>query len=370
MNIRQYGSSLFIRAILAIVIGSSPVYCFDTSSHAAYIHLNVKSARFWQDSAFAVVTVRSWRIAKRSHGLRIADARVLSVLAAEHPIPLNIKIWMYYLPFDVGPISPGGTYVVFMQKDRLGRWYMSGDVGTAILPRGANSWPVKGISDPLITSVRARIKKLAAAAGSHPRSWKFPEPAPRTQPGPRAVSIAKNKVWNSLWLPWGHDYTTETGSSFRQKFWASNAVVVLRVDRLLPQRYVASYYPPMGSLISARVVLVCATDLPVPTKIKLTCIWAKGIVGRVLPPLASIKPGAMFLARISAPVHRYGRTKADAVRNWLIQPDRLVTFMPGRMSLVPISGLNDPKLHQTEIKVTAARKKYWKEWAKNQLPRP
>lgn len=369
MNMRQHRLSPLTIIIMVIVIVCGFI-CFSSfPSDARLVAVYGRSAQFWRTAVFAVVTVRSWRkIERRYAEPYLANVRVLSILAAEHPIPANAQIYInegkpYY---TTGPIHPGGTFLVFMQKwDRSG-YYITGDIGApTIMPRGLQSWPVSGISDPLIKFVRARIKKLAAAAGAHPRAW-IPQ-GPATQTQPVTAPDAKKQMRNSSWLPWGHDYTTYTGSNFRERFWATNAVVVLRVDRLLPQRYIGSYYPPMATEISARVVLVCATDLPVPTKIKLTCIWAKGIVGTVLPPLPLVKPGALFLARIYTLDYYYGRNKGNAVKNWLIQPNILVAFMPAKMSLVPISGLDDPKLRQTEIKVAAARKKYWEGWARNKM---
>ena len=371
MNYRQDSLRPSIRMIMVLVIGCSFINLCESHSEAARIALNVKSAQFWQNATFAVVTVRNWKKVQGQYVERyLANVRVLAILATEHHIPDNLEIWINKGDLsEAGSICPGGTFVVFMLKGRGGRWSIPSDV-TAIIPRESNSWPVKGISDPVVSLVSAQIKKLTTAAGVHPRAWISHASTNQIQSEPTTAPGINKQIMTSSWLPWGHGYTTETGINFRGRFWATNSVVVLRINRLLPQRYIASYYPPMATEISARVVLVCATDLPVPTKINLTCIWAKGIVGKVLPPFRVIKPGALFLASIYTPEYWYGRNKGKVVTNWLIQPNILVAFMPNKMSLVPISGLNDPKLQQTEIKVAAVRKEYWKGWAKYQLAHP
>ena len=372
MNILRCSLSKVIRIAIVLIISSCTIVFSNAISDAASPILNLKSAQFWKNSAFGIVTVKSWRKRKHARGIYLAHVRVLSILAAEHPIQDTLNIWIYNQnPFICqGPIHPGGTFIIFMQMDRQGRWFIPGDTATGLIPHDANSWPVKGISDPVVSLVSAQIKKLTTAAGVHPRAWISHTSTNQIHSEPTTAPGINKQIMTSSWLPWGHGYTVETGINFRERFWATNSVVVLRISRLLPQRYIAAYYPPMATEISARVVLVCATDLPVPTKIKLTCIWAKGIVGKVLPPFRVIKPGALFLANIYTPKYWYGRNKGKVVRNWLIQPNILVAFMPNKMSLVPISGLNDPKLQQTEIKVAAVRKEYWKGWAKYQLAHP
>ena len=81
----------------------------------------VKTARFWQRRAVAVVKVASWRriVIHDSTGSKFdverAHAQVLAVLATERTVATDLKIYVErFFPSVAGPIKPGGIFLVCM----------------------------------------------------------------------------------------------------------------------------------------------------------------------------------------------------------------------------------------------------------------
>ncbi len=311
-----------------------------------------ESSRFWKDYAFVVARVQSWRRAKAARGVstKLARLKILAVLAAEKKIAanLNAEVAGTYgqIGSHVGPIRPGGTFILLIGGGPRQGWAVSGNVSVPdIMPAGMQSWPVTGLSDPLVRAVLRQIKRKVVGADGHLGRHPVHVLAKLPTTMGRLIHYTPKLA---------QGYTVESGTD--AAFWKLHAVVVLRVRRRMADQYIASDYPPAASVVSARVVLTVAADIPVPSRLHVGFFREKATVGTVLPPLSLIKPGAMFMAVISTPAYFY-HTPKEPPRIWLIEPNMPMSFMPGQLALVPISGLRDSKVRQTEIKVMAAERR-------------
>lgn len=133
----------------------------------------VRSPRFWRYTAYAVVKVLSWRwvavtdSAGRRSVARLARVHVLGVVATQQLIRTDTRIYIrtagYPFPLSVGPIRPGWAFLVCMTAGTGHRWWLNGEGGPA-MPKGLDSWPITGLSDPLVKKIQAMIEKLIVLA--------------------------------------------------------------------------------------------------------------------------------------------------------------------------------------------------------------
>lgn len=157
----------FARPVAILIFAYAACYGFISTNYGT-------SAYFWQHSAFAVVRVTRWHVVRTTDHIggswefRRARVRVLAVLATERMVKVNTSLFVsmdspVVAPL-VGPIKPGGTFLVYMSVGPTGHWGLGGGTGVPFMPKGLESVAVTGLSDPLVKKIQLKIEKLIVLA--------------------------------------------------------------------------------------------------------------------------------------------------------------------------------------------------------------
>ncbi len=142
-----------------------------STSRAAWPVFNGTSPKFWQWHAVAVVRVLAWCSTRASspegkQKIFLAHVRTLAVLVTEKTVSTQMKLYIQRSPLffaGVGPIHPGGMFLIFMQRYDH-QWWLTGDLGIPFMPKGKESARVSGLSDPLVKNVAAKVHDLLSHA--------------------------------------------------------------------------------------------------------------------------------------------------------------------------------------------------------------
>ncbi len=159
--------------ILTVVVGLWLSLRWSDSSQAAWPVFNGTTRQFWQWHAFAVVRVLRWRTTRApspggGQGFYLAQVRVLAVLATEKTVSTKMRLYIdrtRLFSVAVGPIHPGGMFLVFMQRYNH-QWWLPGGLDVPFMPKGKESARVSGLSDPLVKKVAAKVHELISHARS------------------------------------------------------------------------------------------------------------------------------------------------------------------------------------------------------------
>ena len=174
MTVREKWILRFARIAFACLGFAGPMLQARSSGAAMSGMFFGKSARFWHNTAFAVVRVpassRHQQPASAVSGTFHGPMRVhvLAVLATERMVSTNMTLIVSPWAIDKvrqGPLSAyaAGTFLIYMTWWHH-KWYLTGSVYVPFMPMGLESVRVTGLSDPLVKKIQLKIEKLIVLA--------------------------------------------------------------------------------------------------------------------------------------------------------------------------------------------------------------
>lgn len=311
------------------------------SAAAAFIVEGSETPGFWNNHAILVVQIRHTpRENKPGHDTLLIPVNTIIICAANMAVPTKLtfecdfkSINMQFLAPPECDIAMGRLFLVCLYHEADGRWEIQNDVMIGgCMPQQMAMYPIRSLNDPVIKAIEMMVFKQ----GKHWLHWAYRVPGVTLQ---KVLMPAQSQ---------GHAIKIETLNN--KHFFEQYAIVIVRSEKMLPEQYVPSVYPPFAEVVQVHVLSKLVSKISIPSKLNLYIFYKRGSVGTVLPPRNQIKLGRLYVVVIA----KWYSIKS--LQYWEIRPQTRMAFMPGMLAMLPIQNLHDTQLMKIRRALTTIRK--------------